>query len=69
MSISRPGRVLETCEARCRSSGLLAHGRDDHHDLVTALERARDVIGDLTDAIGIGNGRATELLDDETHGR
>jgi hypothetical protein len=49
--------------------GLLAHGRDHDHDLVAALERARDVIRDLTDAVGIGNGRATELLDDETHGR
>ena len=40
----------------------------DHDDLVTLVAGAHDVIGHGADAIGVGDGRAAELLDDEAHG-
>src|SRR5690606_38265269 len=49
--------------------GLLAHGADHHDDLVAAADGARDVVGDLADAVGVGHGGAAELLDDQGHGR
>ena len=48
--------------------GLLAHGRDDHHDLVAPAHGAGHVVGDLADALGVGDRGATELLHDEGHG-
>ena len=38
------------------------------HDLVApALPGAGDVVGDLPDALGVGDRRAAELLHDEAH--
>jgi hypothetical protein len=47
--------------------GLLAHCAHDHDRRVAPALRARHVVGDLADAIGIGDRRATELLDHECH--
>ena len=47
--------------------GLLAHGADDHDDVVAAALGAGDVVGDLADALGVGDRRAAELLDDQGH--
>ena len=49
--------------------GLLAHGADDHDDLVAPAAGAGDVVGDLADALGVGDRRAAELLDEQRHGR
>ena len=69
MSISRPGRVLGHLAGQAEQLvGLLAHGADDDdHDLVAPPAGAGDVVGDLADALGVGDGRAAELLDDESH--
>ncbi len=69
MSISRPGRVRDTSSARRdQLVGLLAHGADDDDDVVALPARAGDVVGDGADAVGVGDRRAAELLDDEGHG-
>ena len=47
--------------------GRLAHRRDDDDDVVARAARARDVIGNGPDAVGIGHRGAAELLD-EKHG-
>ena len=69
MSISRPGRMFDTSPARrMQLVGLLAHGADDDDDVVAAAPGAGDVVGHLPDALGVGDRRAAELLDDERHG-
>ena len=45
--------------------GLLAHGADDDDDVVAAALGARDVVGDLPDALRVGDGGPAELLDHE----
>jgi len=40
----------------------------DHDRVVAPALSARHVVGDLPDAIGIGDRRAAELLDHEGHG-
>ena len=70
MSISRPGRVSLTSDGQAQQLvGLLAHGADDDDDVVAPALGARDVIGHRPHAIGVGDRGATELLDDESHGR
>ena len=49
--------------------GGLAHRRDDHDDVVAVAPGAHDVVGDGTDAVGIGHRRTTELLDEQGHDR
>ena len=69
MSISRPGRTCGHVAGQAEQLvGLLAHGADHDHDLVAVAHGARHVVRDLADAIGIGDRRAAELLDDEGHG-
>jgi hypothetical protein len=36
-------------------------------DVVAVPDGARHVVGDLADAIGVGDRRAAELLDDQSH--
>src|SRR5262245_24055347 len=48
--------------------GLLTHRADDDDHVVAVTAGTPDMISDLTNAIGIGNRRATELLHDESHG-
>ena len=48
--------------------GLLAHGGHDDDDVVTVTTGAGDVVDDLPHALGIGDRRAAELLNDESHG-
>ena len=43
--------------------GLLAHGRHDEHDVGATTLGADGVLGDLADPVGVGDGRAAELLD------
>ena len=69
MSISRPGwtwrhRVGEGDEV----VGLLAHGAHDDDHVVALAMREGDVLGDGPDAVGVGDGGAAVLLDDEGHG-
>ena len=47
--------------------GELAHGRHHHDDVVSRRPGPRDVIGDGSDAFGVADGRATELLNDQRH--
>ena len=69
MSISRAGIELETSSARrSRSSVDLAHGRHHDDDVVALAPGARHVVGDGADAVGVADGGAAELLDDECHG-
>ena len=68
MSSSRPdGCEVTSVASRSRSSVVLPMALD-HHDLVTLVRRPHDVLGHGADAIGVGDGRAAELLDDEAHG-
>ena len=48
--------------------GELAHGRDDDDDVIAGGARPRHVIGHGADAIGVADGRAAELLNDQCHG-
>ena len=48
--------------------GGLAHRRDDHDDVVAPTLGDRDVVGDRTDPVGVGDGRSAVLLDDQGHG-
>src|SRR5205807_2471517 len=45
--------------------GGLAHGAHHDDDVVALTACARHVVGDGSHAVGIGNGGAAELLDDE----
>ena len=45
--------------------GRVAHRRDDDDEVVAGGALARDPPGDALDAVGVGDGRAAELLDDE----
>ena len=47
--------------------GGLAHRRDHDHDVVAGALRARHVVGDRADPIGVADGRPPVLLDDERH--
>ena len=68
MSISRPGRTLDTSAARRMSSSVsLPMALDDDDDVVAAAAGAGDVVGHLPDALGVGDRRAAELLHDEGH--
>ena len=48
--------------------GGLPHGADDHDDVVAVTLGECDMLGDGTDAVGIGDGRAAVLLNDQCHG-
>jgi cyclophilin family peptidyl-prolyl cis-trans isomerase len=48
--------------------GGLAHCRHDDHDVVARTPSPDDVLGNGTDALGIGDGGAPELLDEQAHG-
>ena len=45
--------------------GRVAHRRDDDDEVVAGRALARDPARDALDAVGVGHGRAAELLDDE----
>ena len=49
--------------------GGLAHGRDHDDDVVAGAPGAHDVLGDGTDAVGVGDRRAAELLHEQAHDR
>ena len=69
MSISRPGGRCETCVGeRDQVVGGLAHRRHDDDDVVAVPLGEGDVLGDGPHAVGVGDGRAAELLDDQGHG-
>jgi hypothetical protein len=64
MSSSRgPDRGDGECEVDELVGGV-AHGRHDHDDLVAGVDALDDAAGDVADAVGIGHGGATVLLDD-----
>ena len=68
MSISRPGWTDETWFARAMSSSVSLPIALDHDDDVVALAmRAGDVLGDGSDAVGVGDRGAAELLHQEAH--
>ena len=69
MSSSRPGCDLRHAVGeRDEVVGGLAHRADDHHDLVATASGEGDVLGDGTHAVGVGDGCAAVLLDDQGHG-
>ena len=69
MSISRPpGCAATSCARRTRSSVCLAHRRDDDHHVVAGSAGAHDVVGHRLDAVGVGDRRPAELLDEQGHG-
>ena len=69
MSISRPGRASDTSPARCSSSSVsLPMALTTTTTSSPRRAGAGDVVGDLADALGVGDRRAAELLDDEGHG-
>ena len=47
--------------------GGLAHRAHDDDDIVALPPGAYDVVRDRLHAVGVGDGRTTELLDEETH--
>ena len=70
MSISRAVGSLEHVVGEAHEVvGGLAHRRDDHDDVVAVAAGAHDVLGDGADAVGIGDRRAAELLDEQAHDR
>ena len=69
MSISRPGRTLDTSPARRSSSSVSLPMALTTTTTSSPRRWVRgDVVGDLADALGVGDGGAAELLDDEGHG-
>ena len=48
--------------------GGVAHGADRDDDVVPGAARVDDALGDALDALGVGDGRAAVLLDDQRHG-
>ena len=70
MSISRAlGSARDLVGEALEVVGGLAHGRDHDHDVVAGASGAHDVLRDGTDAVGIGDRRAAELLHEQTHDR
>ena len=68
MSISRPGRVWrDLAGQRDQVVGGLAHRRDDDDDVVAVALRDLHVLGHGPHAVGVGDGRAAVLLDDQGH--
>ena len=59
----RSGARHVTGESNEVISGF-AHGGDHDHDVVAGATRARDVIGDRLDAIGVADGGPAVLLHD-----
>ena len=47
--------------------GGLAHRRDDDHDVVARAAGAHDVLRHGADPVGVGDGRAAELLHEQAH--
>ena len=47
--------------------GHARHGRDDDGDLVAGVHLALDVARDVTNALDVGDGRAAELHDNNSH--
>ncbi len=47
--------------------GGVAHRTDRHDDLVSGATGVDDALGDALDALGVGDGRAAVLLDDQSH--
>ena len=48
--------------------GRVAHGADDDHEVVPGRALTRDAPRHVPDAVGVGDRRATVLLDDEGRG-
>ncbi len=65
-----PGRRFRDlgCDAQ-QVVGLFPHRRDDEYDIISPTSTTSDMIGDDAHAIGVGHRGATELLNDESHGR
>ena len=69
MSISRPGLGARHLAGQVEQVvGLLAHGRDRHHDLVAAADGAGHVVGDGAHPLGVGDRGAAELHHQQGHG-
>ena len=69
MSISRPGWVLETSLASLiRLSVDLPIALGDDDDVVAVPLGEGDVLGDSTNAVGVGDGRTAVLLHNQGHG-
>ena len=47
--------------------GLVAHGADDHHDLVALLLRANRFTGGGENLLAVGNAGAAEFLNNDGH--
>jgi hypothetical protein len=47
--------------------GRVAHRAHRHDDVVPGAARLDDALGDPLDALGVGDGRAAVLLDDQRH--
>ena len=70
MSISRGVRVLtDLIGKRDEIIGRVGHRRNDDHHVVARMVRIDHTPGDIVDVGGCRNRCATELLDDEGHGR
>ena len=70
MSISRPGRVVDTCAGEGDEVvGGLAHRRHDDDDVVAVALGEGHVLGHGPHAVRVGDGGAAVLLDDQGHGR
>ena len=67
MSISRSGGRGHVVGEPLEVVGGLAHRRNHHDDVVAVAPGAHDVVGDGADPVGIGDRRAAELLDEQSH--
>ena len=68
MSISRAaGRSVICVRQIDQLVGAVAHGADDHHDLIALLLRADRLAGGREDLLAVGHAGAAEFLHDQSH--
>ena len=63
--LARIGRGRDGLRQSDEPVGGLAHGGDHHHQPVTLRGGLGDAPGDVLDLLGVGDGRAAVLLDDQ----
>ncbi len=63
--LARVGVIGDACRELEQVVGGVAHGADHDHEVGAGGSLARDPPGDVADAVGVREGRAAVLLDDQ----